>query len=135
MRALLSVVGLPCALALLSATLWWRPPYTVQLRLEPRPVASVATPVATSVATQTDRWLVAQVVAPLPGVEAVAVGDAVAFDRYGVLAPQVGSLVCTRMPERHLPPVLQGLGGLLPHGNRVSLAFLPAPPPDCGGAR
>jgi hypothetical protein len=133
MRALLSVVGLPCALALLSATLWWRPPYAVQLRLEPRPVASVATPGATSVATQTERWLVAQVVAPLPGVEAVAVGDAVAFDRYGVLAPQVGSLVCTRMPERHLPPVLQGLGGLLPHGNRVSLAVLPAPPPDCAG--
>jgi hypothetical protein len=126
MRVLLPLLGLPLALALWAGSLWWGLPWSVHLRLEPR-----AQPPAVGSAEPGTPWLHLQVHQTLPGLEALAVGDAVAFDRYGLLAPVRGQTLCVALPAWHAPLRVTPVGGALPYGKSVSLAVVPHPPAAC----
>jgi hypothetical protein len=105
MRALLAVLGLPLGLALWGVSLWSSPPYGVSLRLTPRPLVQAVAPASP--------WQVLQVEMrrSVPGLDGVAVGDRVQFDRYGVLAPVAGRVLCVWLPPGSGPPLLTALGG------------------------
>jgi hypothetical protein len=129
MRPLVAVLGLPLALALWAGSLWWGLPWRVSLHLEPR-VQRPAAPTAPT-ARPDAPWLHLQVHQTLPGLEALAVGDAVAFDRYGLVAPAAGQTLCVALPQWHAPIRVTPVGGALPHGTSVSLALVPHPPAGC----
>jgi hypothetical protein len=112
MRTVLAVLCLPVALALWGASLWWGLPWSLQLRLEPRPPPPPA---------QARRIVYAEVIQPfVPPVEGLALGDRVQFDRYGMLAPALGTRHCAVLQPSGGQVEVSPVGGAH-HAGRVRL--------------
>lgn len=134
MRALLNATGsspvqaLLCALAML---LWsvglfvgWRVPFEVTVRPAPL-VHDPGPPTASG-----PRWLQATVTRTYPGLDGLALGDAVQFDRYGVLAPTVGSVVCVPLTGSGAVQ-LTPIGGRITHAGSVDVVLVAPGAPGC----
>jgi hypothetical protein len=123
MRTLLPLLGLPLGLALWGASLWWRPPYSLSLRLEPRPPAPAA------VARRAPPVWRVEVTETFPHLEGLAVGDRVQFDRYGILPPTRGSVQCVPVGPDSVQ--FTPIGGRLTHAGHVDITRVPGDTPGC----
>ena len=119
------------ALLAMGGASWWRGalvPYEVTVR--PVVVRAPAVP------PQDSRWLIATVTQSFPGLEGLALGDRVQFDRYGLLEPQRGSVHCAVLPWwASAAIVVTPIGGRLSHEGVVSLVVESAPAPGCAAER
>lgn len=112
--------------------LWWGGlpvvPWEVTVRPAPRPGPAVLRP------QEPPTHLAIAVLRTVPGLDGLAIGDAMQFDRYGVVDAVAGTAVCVPlMPGVHHPVMVTPLGGRLPHGRMVSLDLVSAAAgPECG---
>lgn len=114
MRPLLTALAMAGALALWGVGLVVGVPFPWEVTVRP---AGRASPVA----HPGMRVLRAEVTATLPGLDGLALGDRVQFDRYGILPPVAGSVLClpffgVQMPRMAVTP----LGGLSTHATSVA---------------
>ena len=132
MRALITTLGLPLvALGWFGLQLsGWAWPLRLSVELLPQPVMQAPAPTPAPAET----LLKAFVTATYPHLEGLALGDAVQFDRYGILAPTVGSVVCLPRPPGGRVAVTP-LGGRLTHVGSVDVTLVAPGAPGCESPR
>ena len=117
-RSLLLVL----ALALWGSGLWWHWPVW-PFELVVRHGARAPVPAADA----GPRWLRAEVTRSVPGLEGLALGDHVQFDRYGIVDATAGAVVCAPWhPWSHWPVTVTAIGGKQPYANVLTLDLVPA---------
>jgi hypothetical protein len=111
----------------LGVTLWslllWRGGLPVEVAV--RPALRPGEP-------QAPHWLRATVTQTFPALEGLALGDAVRFDRYGLVAPVAGTVHCTPLAPGALEAlIITPIGGRRTHEGRLRLDLVAPDAPGC----